>query len=339
MAFPAETKVLTKNGWKQISNIGGHDKVLVRNFIGDAQFVQPFAIKSRSYDGKMIAGGSKNYQFRVTPEHQIVYTDKSGRIQSTTAENVPNKRENRLKHRSRYSPDGYLKAQSIKMGDFTHQVNSVDWYSLVGYVLRRGSINRSRTRLTLMLDRQNTVKDLELICPILDRMGLQYTYTLPNIIVISQKCNIASKLAYALGSKTRKQMFIPDKMIYNASIEDGRALIDTFIRASRRDGSGVDNTVQFSTTNTKLVDSLEILGLLCGYTVSKILTRPAGSKVPAGETKRDSYVVYVRRSVLEVSIINKKELDYSGKVYEIDIFEDQLMTKEDGSLPVWMKPK
>ena len=336
MAFPAKTRVLTKNGWKEISKISGHDKVLVRNFIGDAQFIQPFAIKKKDYDGKLISGGQKSYQFRVTPEHEIVYTDKAGRLVKTTAEKVPAKRENRLKHRSRYAPDGYLKQQTIKVRDFEYQIDNLDWYRLVGYVLRRGAINKKR--LTLMLDTQNPEKDMKLICPVLDRMGLPYTYSKP-ILVITQKSTIAYKLAYALGSKVRKQMFVPDKMIYNASIEEGRALIDMFVRASRRDGSGVDNTIQFSTTNTSLVDSLEILGLLCGYTISKILAKPAGTKVPAGETKRDSYAVYVRDSVEEISIIRKKELDYSGKVYEIDIFEDQLLIKEDDLLPVWMKPK
>jgi hypothetical protein len=142
-----------------------------------------------------------------------------------------------------------------------------------------------------------------------------------------------------LGSRARKEMYVPDKMIYNSTIEQGSALIETFIKASRQDGTGVEGMVQFSTTNTKLISSLEILGLLSGYTISSILAKPAGTKVPAGQTKKDSYAVYVRKSVNEVSIIRKKKQDYDGKVYEIDMFEDQLLIREDGSLPLWMKPK
>lgn len=339
MAFLTGTKVLTTSGWKNIEDIGGRDRVLVRNFIGDAQFSQPFAIRKRAYSGKIVSGGSKNYQFRVTPDHEVVYTNKKGDIVKTTAAKVPAKRENRLKHRSRYSTDTYLTSQKIKYGDSERTIDTLDWYKLVGYVLRKGLIEKNRARVILTLDKKNPKKDMDLICPVLDNMGLVWNFTEPNLIVISRKCNLAEKLARMLGSRIRKKMYIPDKMIYNSSIEEGRALIDTFIRASRRDGEGVEDTVQFSTTNTKLIDSLEILGLLCGYTISSILARPAGTKVQAGQTKRDTYVVYVRNSVNEVSIVREKKLDYDGKAYELDMFEDQLLIKEDDSLPLWMKPK
>lgn len=339
MAFHAETKVLTTSGWKNISEIGGHDRVLTRNFLGDAQFTKPFAIKKSDYSGKMIAGGQKNYQFKVTPDHEIVYTNKAGDVKVSTAKDVPARRDNSLKHRSRYSPDGYLITQKIKYMDREYSIDTIDWYKLVGFVLRRGGIDKNRVRLRLALDKKNPKKDMDLICPVLDRLNLKWTFTEPNLIVISQKCNIAYKLSLVLGSRTRKKMYIPDKMIYNSTVESGTALIDMFIRTSRHDGDGVDGTTQFATTNTKLIDSLELLGLLSGYTISKLLTKPAGTKVSDRKTKRDSYTVYVRKSVNEISIIRKKQSDYNGKVYEIDMFEDQLLIKEDESLPVWMKPK
>ena len=339
MAFPAETNVLTNKGWKKIEDIGGHDRVLTRNFLGDAQFTKPFAIKKRDYSGEIISGGSYKYEFKVTPEHQVVYTNKNGNVIATTAGKVPPKKENKLKHRSRYSPDSYLVNQKVKYKDRAYSIDTLDWYKLVGFVLRRGGIDKNRDRLTLALDKSNVKKDMDLICPVLDRMNLKWSFTEPNLIVISQKYNIAYKLSLILGSKTRKQMYIPDKMIYNGTIEESRALIEMFIRTSRQDGEGVGKTTQFSTSNTKLIDSLEILGLLCGYTISKILAKPAGTKLRAGVTKRDSYAVYVRESVYEVSILRKDKSDYSGKVYEIDMFEDQLLIKEDNSLPIWMKPK
>lgn len=339
MAFIEGTQVLSETGWKNIQDVGGTDRLLVRNFIGDAQFEKPFAVKKRHYSGEIISGGSKTCKFKVTPEHQIVYTDRKGRVHKTTAGEVVGKRGTYLKHRSKYSPDRYIPPQKIKKGNYTYEIDKLDWYKLCGFVLRKGQISKYHTRLILALDKQNPKKDMDLICDVLDRLKLDWNFTEPNLIVVSQKSNIASKLSRVLGSRFRKQMYIPDKMIYNASIEDGRALIDTFIRASRRDGQGVENTVQFSTTNKKLIESLEILGLLCGYTISYILAKPAGSKVPAGVTKNDSYAVYVRNSVNEVSITNKKEVDYSGKVYEIDMFNDQLLIKEEECSPIWMKPK
>lgn len=339
MAFPADTKVLTTNGWKNIEDVGGRDRILTRNFIGDAQFTQPFAIKKRHYTGKVISGGQKNYQFRVTPEHEVVYTNKGGDVIRATAETVPAKRENRLKHRSRFSTDRYMTTQKIRLGNYEYKVDTLDWYKFVGFFLRRGGIDKKRTKIFFNLDKKNPKKDMDLICPVLDRLDLAWSFVEPSLVIVSQKSNIAEKTARQLGARARKSMYVPNNMIYNSTLEEGKALIEMFVRASRQDGSGVKDTVQFSTSNTKLIDSLEILGLLCGYTISSTLVRPAGYKVPAGETKRDTYVVYVRESVNEFSILRKEELDYDGKVIEIDMFEDQLLTKEGDSLPVWMKPK
>lgn len=338
MAFLAETKVLTTKGWKNISEVGGHDRVLVRNFLGDAQFVQPFAIKKREYSGPAIRAGSTKYKFTVTPEHTVVYKNKNGDMIQSTATEVPAKRENRLKHRSRYSTDTYLRPQIIKGDGFEYQVDTLDWYKLVGYVLRRGKIEKRRDRLVLMLDKKNPQKDMELICPILQNMRLQWTFIKPDTINLYRNTNIANKLAVMLGSRIRKNMYIPDKMVYGATLEEARGLIEMFVRTSRQDGT-FDGSVQFSTSNVKLIDSLEILGLLSGYTISNILARKAGSKVPRGVTKRDTYVVYIRKSVNEFSVITKEELNYNGKVYELDIFEDQVLIKDNECQPVWMKPK
>lgn len=339
MAFAKDTLVLTKKGWKKIEDIGGRDKLLTRNFLGDAQFTQPFAIRKKDFDGDIIVGGSKTYQFRVTPEHEIVYTDKHRNIRKTNAEDLNPGRNTYLKHRSRYSPDGYLPTQNLKLGDYIYEIDTLDWYKFVGYVLRRGMIEKGNKRMILSMDRHSVEKDKKLICGVLDNMRIDWTFVEPNILTISQKSNIANKLALNLGSRARKQMKIPNNMIYNTNIENGSALIEMFIKASRRDGSGVEKTVQFSTTNKKLIESMEILGLLCGYTVSWIVAKPAGTKIPKGVTKRDSYAVYVRNSNKEVSILEKKKVPYNGKVYEIDMFHDQLLIKDGECSPIWMKPK
>lgn len=339
MAFIEGTQVLSDKGWKNIEDIGGRDRVLVRNFIGDAQFTQPFAIRKRDYSGVIISAGSEKYQFTVTPEHEVVYTDKSRNLVKTTAEKVPVKRDNKLKHRSRYSTDGYLPGQKLKNNGFEYTIDTLDWYTFCGFVLRRGGMDGGRNRLTFTLSMDDPKKDMGLICPVLDRMGLEWTFVEPNIIVLSRKSNIAMKTAICLGSKSRKDMYVPDKMVYSATLEQARALIETFIKASRQDGEWNGENVQFSSSNTKFIDSLEILGLLCGYTVSKILARPAGYKVPKGVTKRDSYVVYIRKSVKEIAINRKKKREYTGKVYEIDMFDDQLLIKDDKCLPIWMKPR
>lgn len=339
MAFIAETKVLSDTGWKKIEDIAGKDRILVRNFLGDAQFSKPFATRKRKYNGGVILGGSKHYSFEVTPQHEIIYTGRRDNQFRTNAKDVPARRGNYLQHRSRYYPQNDFPQQFIRTGDLDNTIEVVDWYKLVGYVLRKGRIDTQKDRLFLSVDKDNPKKDMDLICGVLNNMGLEWTFVKPKTVVVSQKSNIANKLAIALGSRRRRYMYIPDRMLYNSTTEYATALIETFMRTSRKDGQGVKKTLQFSTSNTKLIKSMEILGLLSGYTVSSLLTKPAGYKVPKGVTKRDSYTVYIRKSVNEVSISTKEEKEYSGNVYEIDIFEGQVMTKVEGSLPIWMQPK
>ena len=40
MAFIEGTPIFTDSGFKNIEDIGGRDKVLVRNFLGDAEFMK-----------------------------------------------------------------------------------------------------------------------------------------------------------------------------------------------------------------------------------------------------------------------------------------------------------
>ena len=339
MAFIAETEVLSDTGWKKIEDIAGQDRILVRNFLGDAQFLKPFAIRRKKYDGRVILGGSKHYSFKVTPTHEIVYTDKNDKQFKAIADGVSVHSGNYLQHRSRYYPQNNFPQQFIKTGNIDNSIENVDWYKLVGYVLRKGRIDTQKDRLFLSLDKDNLKKDMDLICGVLDNMGLEWTFVEPKTIVVSQKSNIANKLVIALGSRPRKNMHIPDKMIYNSTTEYATALLETFMRASRKDGKGVDKILQFTTSNKKLIKSMEILGLLSGYTVSSRLIRLAGYKIPAGVTKRNSYAVYIRKSMNEVNITVKRNEQYLGTVYEIDIFEGQVMTRVEGSLPIWMQPK
>jgi len=116
MAFVADTKVLSKSGWKLIGEISGQDQILVRNFLGDAQFSQPFAIRKKQHDGIVLAGGSDHYSFEVTPDHKIIYTNDKGKQFESNARDVPSGKRTLLHHRSRYYPQDDFFKQFVKTG-------------------------------------------------------------------------------------------------------------------------------------------------------------------------------------------------------------------------------
>lgn len=338
MAFIEGTQLLTTKGWKDIDEVCGSEKVLIRNFLGDAKFETPFAIRKSHYNGNVIRSGSGKCCIAVTEDHKVFYTNKYGTGKKDTASEAFGKNGVFIQHKSRYSPDEYLPRRVIRFDERQVTVDTLSWYTFIGFVLRRSQITKDGMRLILTLDKNALEKDLSLICPILKKMRLKWNLVKPNRIVISQRHNIGRVLARLLGSRKRRDMSIPYKLMVDASIADARALIETFAQASKRSSRERMEGFQFVCSNKSLIDSLEVLGILCGYTTVSRMLKPAGTKIPAGETKRDSYTVSISPSTPNIPVTEREDYKYNGNVYDVDIFQTQLMVKEPGMLPVWMSP-
>lgn len=322
MAFIEGTQIFTDSAWKNIEDISGRDRVLVKNFIGDAEFIQPFALKKKQYDGDVITSGAKDWSFTVTPDH------------TPTGD--------QFKRNFHYMFSEEPKKEMIKIrdefGTRTSTISDYDWYKLVGFVLTRGFVRTKpgKPMLYLFLEEDRIEEEIRILGDILDRIGVawhvQYSdKTLPKIVV-SSKNTLVNRLITRLGSKKRKEMFLPDKMIYNSTKELSKLLIDTIKDTSRGE------TDQIVTTNKALIDSLTLLGTLSGYSVRYYLLSEAGKTTSRGTTKKDSYLLFIFPQVSQYSVIYRKKSIYSGYVYEIDIFDGQVYVK-DGISPIWIAPK
>lgn len=349
MGFAKGTPIFTNSGWKNIEEISGHDKVLVRNFLGDAEFIQPFALKKSQFSGEMIKIGAKDWSFTVTPDHRVVY-DRSKRSDRQKMENVPAKDIKPGRRVKIYRKFKYMFAEDRKKemitvrGDFGRQyvtVSDYDWYKLIGYVLMRGFIKKGygRPMLYLFLDEKNLEAEISLLGDIFDRLNVgwhvQHSEKTRAKLVVSSRNTLSDRIITRLGSSKRKDMYLPDLMIYNSTRELSKLLIETIIEAS---GQKDAEKVQIVTTNKKLIDSLNLLGTLSGYSIRSMLKAKAGQQTPKGVTKKDSYTLYISKPVNVYSPTFIKEIPYDDSVFEIDLFEGQVYVKE-GSMPLWVNPK
>lgn len=324
-----DTQIFTNSGWKNIQDLSGNDKVLVKNFIGDAELIQPFAVKKKKYDGEVLKIGAKSWSFTVTPDH----------------ENLDDKK---IVRRFRYMfPDDPSKEIIKIFGDFGPKHSTIsheDWYKLVAYVLMRGFIKTGygRPMLYLFLEEDRVEEEVRILGDILDRIGVywhvQYSEKTRPKVVVSSKNTLAARLVTRLGSNKRKEMFLPDKMIYSSTKELAKLLIETIIAASIKPDTKRGVVFQISTTNMKLIDSLTLLGTLSGYSIRHVLKSRAGTPAPKGFTQKDAYILQISGTTAEYSFIYKKKSLYSGYVYGINLFDGQVYVKE-GAMPVWVSPK
>lgn len=348
MAFVADTQVFTDGGWKKVSDISGHDRVLVRNFIGDAEFIQPFALKKKKYDGEILKIGAKDWSFSVTPDHSVVYDkDKYAKGINFTlcrADELEINQENRIYRKFNYifsNRDTREIIQHWEDGVRKHTtVDSEDWYRLMGYVLCRGFIRKKpgRPMLYIFIDEDKIDQEKEIIGGILNRIGLDWHFqhsekTSPKIVV-SSKNTLAARLMTRLGSDKRKEMYLTDTILYNSTKELSKTLIETIKEASASNRE----RFQLVTTNKALIDSLTILGTLSGYSLRYSVLKKAGTHTSHGISKKDSYIVNIDSPTDTYAPRFIKRKKYSGFVYKIDLFDGQVYTKER-SMPVWVNPQ
>lgn len=89
--FPGDAEILTESGWVQFSEYDGASRVCEVHDDLTAEFVTPYAITKKKYEGDLIEvniGG--NYTSKTTPDHNIVLRSKSGEITKIHASDVRN---------------------------------------------------------------------------------------------------------------------------------------------------------------------------------------------------------------------------------------------------------
>ena len=353
MAFTEGTQILTDGGWKNIEDIAGRDRVLVRNFLGEGQFIQPFALKKKKYSGDITEIGGKYWNITTTPEHIIAY-DRADRptgdnfVYEPAKDVIPNP-DNRIYRKFKYhTPEDYKKENIVIYNEFGKSwvnISNQDWFVLVGYVLCRGYLEPAgrKKALNIYLDRDKREDELVLLADILDRIGVKWSL-IPSrtqdrwLIRVNPQNTLASKLIKRLGSKKRKKMYLSDKIIYNASKDEAKLLIETIVSASKRSETERGTVYQFHTNNERLVSTLSLLGTLNGYSMTSNIMAKKGTDTGKGTLSKDVFKLIIKPLPQTYSPTYTKTHDYNGSVYEIYLLDGQVYVKNEIA-PVWVNPK
>lgn len=324
MAFASETKIFTDRGWKPIGSLSGRDRVLVRNFLGEAEFIQPFALKKREYNGPIVHFGSTRWSVHLTPDHKVVYENETRNAEDVTVD----------KHKLLYRKFRYIREDktnefiNIANGDTTRQlsISDDDWYVLVAYVVTKGFISKdANPRLKFFVDMSNVLPLIE----ILDKWGVSWSSVINDksvVVTVNRDNNLATKLRRFLGARARRDMRLPDKMVYGSSQALMKRFMGVVINLVAKPSKTRPNQLVFTSTNGKLLETLKDMCMFCGYGFSMT------------ENHGEYTVSIIPGSISPWSVRFIEKQTYSGYVYEIDLF-DGLVYVTERNLPVWMSPK
>jgi hypothetical protein len=327
MAFSSDTKILTNSGWKLIGDVSGRDRILVRNFIGDSEFLQPFAIRKRHYEGEIVHFGSTYWAVSLTPDHKVVYDTVPDGVKAT--QSVVDARDVTVdKHKFLYRKFRYIREDktndSITVGKRRASLSDEDWYTIIAYTVTKGYISKDDNPLLKYFVDMSEVFPL---ISILDQKGITYSYDQSlKVLIVNRDSNLARKLKKFLGARKRREMYLPDKIIYGSSQALMKHLLGTITTLVAKPPQNRPNQLMFTSTNRRLLDSLRMLCMFCGYGFSM-------------SENHGEYIVYIvpgKVSPWSVRFLEKQL--YSGYVYEIGLF-DGLVYVTEKNLPVWMSPK
>lgn len=343
MAFLEGTPIFTDSGWKPVEKISGRDKVLVRNFLGFAEFTQPLAIKKKNHKGPVYTVGGKNWSVSATQGHKMfIREDNFGEetYKTTPIEGAKPEKNNRIIRKFKYTPVDYSKEILYtfidgKKKSFT--VSHEDWAVILAYTLTRGAfipVSKKRA-LRISLREHAKAHDISILSEIFDKYGIKW-YLYEDYIRLSTRTNLSARLMTRLGGYLRKDLSLPSNFVYGASSSVVELFIDTYIKCTFT--SNRKRTDQFMKTSPDvgIMNSIITLATLNGY---------GASKTPRKEThmngvplKRLSYTFLITTGHETYSITQTDESQYSGSTYEIDLLDGQVYTKE-GKMPIWMNPR
>lgn len=348
--FTADTEVFTDTNWKKIGDISGKDKLLVRNFIDEASFIKPYSLRRQEYSGGVVELSGTRWAVNVTPDHVVPYSYEG---------------RNGLKYRKRPAlmvrGDGYhmasRKFRFVNDNDYTVEnieiirdgvkhrtrINTEDWFRLCGYVICRGQLVKAspkRPILRIFLDKQKMDQEIILLGGILDRIGIPWSVIPQNgshYIRVGTRNGLSTRLHYRLGSMTRKEMFIPDKMIQSSRhLVD--ILLDSIMEATTRIDTPKDRNFLLFTPNTNLIKSLDNLSTLWHMSFSANKRAEAGEVHGLYELQNDSYCVQIGKGTNNPKVRSVKPKEYSGTLYDIHLFDGQIYARTEGG-GIWVNPK
>lgn len=326
--YDDRSEVLTSEGWKFFKNVTDDDMIFSLN--PDTRQPEWTGIKlnfKRWHDGEMIHFTNRSIDCLVTPEHEMVYLNKSdGRIKRATAEEYG-------QGKGAFYRGCEWEGQEISQIDINGRSFPFDAFvEFMGYWLADGSlIRKSQVKIAQMDGDPNK----ERIKDCVRRMGLKPGGTSGSVDLYSKELN-----QYLRQFRKAPDKYIPEA-IKQSSKRQIKIFLDAFISCDgyiRKAKSFKGNRGTICTPKSEersYFTTSEQLASDIGEMILKIGKRPSYyvSEVSGKECEFSNGTYIINHNTITIrecnsvtaTVFNKEKVQYSGYVYDLTLEKNAIM--------------
>ncbi len=362
-------EVLTTDGWVNIKDITLKHKVatLVNGKI--LEYMNPIAVQSYDYEGKMYVVDSNQVNLKVTPNHRMYVADREGKKYGIAlAEDIYGKRRKYMKNCEDYKVNFNGLPKEVKLnkwkteiekylvynkyGEVVREFDIEPWLILFGIWIAEGSLNGvNAVHIAVHKDRVRSA--VEKSCLELNiKLGKYRDKTsdgdVKNCYAINS-IDIYRALEPNYGGSVNK--WLPDWVWY-LTRDQARILIKGMMLG---DGHWMSNitTTRYDTSSIKLRNDFQRLVFHAGYSANYYLKDKSGSSHPINTPSGVKYITSTADAwrlttvtVQNYPLVNKniqldgsgrvdRWEDFKGKVYCCTVPGDGIIYVRREGIPVW----
>lgn len=334
-----DTEVLTEEGWKFFYMLKAYDKVCTLDMNDRSiRFIRPTRFIRKYYSGKMVSVKNSKIDQLITPEHDMVITNRySKQLTKIKAESFKGE------HNQLIPKDGIWHGKELE-GTYAlfydtseggrnlkkHiNVPIVPFIKFLGWYLSEGSHHSrkdidprrgvSRKEYTVSLS-QSKEKNFEEIIQILNDCGFNFSMTKREDGVV--RFAISSKILYDYVKQFGKQdqRFVPS-WIKSLAVEQLELFYDAMMKGDGTIGNG---NICYATISKQLADDMQEIGMKLGLSAN--IRRKDDPKRGFSH-----YIVsYQITDHFQIASKDIKQVDYNGMVYCVETPAGTIYTRRNG---------
>jgi glycosyltransferase involved in cell wall biosynthesis len=334
--FDDKTEILTENGFRLFKDLK-KEKVATLNSKGELEYQFPIKYQKYKFDDELIYAEGYQFNFAVTPNHQLYTKTRGGKYGIKTAEDLY-KKNYFLKKDAKWKGlnQDYFKIPGYK------KVKMNDWLKFFGFWLAEGWTTKSKFKqksgnitncMQVGVGQLKNNGYLEEMQKLLISFGFK-------IYVNKRQVRVCNKIfwEYLKQFGEARDKFIP-REIKNLSSKKLKILLEWYLK-----GDGhieVNGRIRATTISKRLVDDLTEIALKIGWSANYYKKESKdviieGRFIPK-ERQQSCYVIAFlrntgRKNCLHSHVFPKHQSKrhYKGFVYDVEVFNHTLYVRRDG---------
>ena len=348
MCYSDDTEVFTDNGWKLFSALSGSELILTRKRTGEAEWQPIKALQKYPYAGNLINLKNRNVDLLVTPNHKIP--------------TVPTKEVKSKKYATDYkyylakdvagshsygmpltfnwngNHTGFFILPPVMIDNYKRKTKPLiiamqDWMAFMGLYISEGSCYKNNKIFRVVISQKNewnfkVIEDVLNKLPFNWHVDKQKNGNRNYLIDSKQLCR------YLMPLGTARKKYIPDD-IKNLSKEYLTPLLKYLHIGDGWEGNGC---CQYITSSKTLAEDVAEITYKCGKRANIIKRKACSGGMIGGRaiigggqycviTGKTDYTIFTN--------IKKKEIPYTGYVYDLTVPETHVIWVRRNGKCVW----